>query len=103
METDVPVRYALIYFPQNGNKNCNLLYFTSLVLIELKRRDGGTPIHLACRLGALEILKCLYEHEPAAFQRTLVDKEDMTPLHRYFTVKYLSRSLCIFHFCLSYP
>ncbi|XP_067037370.1 transient receptor potential cation channel subfamily A member 1-like isoform X2 [Acropora muricata] len=48
----------------------------------VKRRDGGTSIHLACRLGALEILKCLYEHEPAAFQRTLVDKEDMTPLHR---------------------
>ena len=44
--------------------------------------DGGTPIHLACRLGASEILQCLYEHEPAAFQYALVDKEAMTPLHR---------------------
>jgi len=48
----------------------------------VKRLDGGTPIHLACRLGALEILQCLYEHEPGAFQYPLVDKEAMTPLHR---------------------
>ncbi|XP_078360427.1 transient receptor potential cation channel subfamily A member 1-like isoform X2 [Oculina patagonica] len=48
----------------------------------VKRLDGGTPIHLACRLGAPEILQCLYEHDPAAFQHALVDKEVMTPLHR---------------------
>lgn len=48
----------------------------------VKRRDGRTAIHLACRLGALEILQCLYEHDPAPFQYALLDKEDMTPLHR---------------------
>ncbi|CAH3142085.1 unnamed protein product [Porites lobata] len=48
----------------------------------VKRINGGTPIHLACRLGALEILQCLYEHDPAAFRFPLVDKEAMTPLHR---------------------
>lgn len=51
-----------------------------------KRLDGGTPIHLACRLGAPEILQCLYEHDPAAFQHSLVDKEVMTPLHRSVTI-----------------
>ena len=53
-----------------------------VVLVASQRLDGGTPIHLACRLGALEILQSLYEHDPAAFQYALVDKEAMTPLHR---------------------
>lgn len=52
-----------------------------------KRLDGGTPIHLACRLGAPEILQCLYEHDPTAFQHSLVDKEVMTPLHRSVTIR----------------
>ncbi|KAK3728572.1 hypothetical protein QZH41_011655 [Actinostola sp. cb2023] len=48
----------------------------------LKRVDGGTSIHLACRLGALEIMKCLYEHDKTMFTDKLVDREGMTPLHR---------------------
>ena len=61
-----------------------VFYFIALMISYsvLQRTNGGTPIHLVCRLGALEILQCLYEHDPAAFSFPLVDKEAMTPLHR---------------------
>ncbi|XP_031550786.1 transient receptor potential cation channel subfamily A member 1-like, partial [Actinia tenebrosa] len=51
-------------------------------LTAIRRVDGGTPIHLACRLGALDIIKCLYEHDMTVFTHTLLDKEGMTALHR---------------------
>lgn len=56
----------------------------------VKRLNGGTPIHFACRLGAPVILQCLYEHEPAAFQHALLDKEFMTPLHRCAMYNHIS-------------
>ena len=63
------------------------LIFFSTLYFSNQRLDGGTPIHLACRLGTPEILQCLYEHDPAAFQHALVDKEVMTPLHRFVTIR----------------
>jgi len=68
-----------------SNRYHNLLiYQMNRVSIDVFQRvDGGTPIHLACRLGALEILTCLYEHDKDVFTDKLVDREGMTPLHRY--------------------
>ena len=70
----------------------NVSLFNRFIFFYLKRLDGGTPVHLACRLGAPEILQCLYEHDPAAFQHALVDKEFMTPLHRLGLVTLAIRS-----------
>lgn len=77
--------------------------FFSTLYFSNQRLDGGTPIHLACRLGAPEILQCLYEHDPAAFQHALVDKEVMTPLHRSVKIVYSRRKSACFLICFSLP
>ncbi|XP_032228539.1 transient receptor potential cation channel subfamily A member 1 isoform X2 [Nematostella vectensis] len=51
-------------------------------LTAIRRVDGGSPIHLACRLGALDIVQCLHQHDPSTFISILLDREGMTPLHR---------------------
>ena len=73
------------------------LIFFSTLYFSNQRLDGGTPIHLACRLGTPEILQCLYEHDPVAFQHALVDKEVMTPLHRFVTIRKAACFLICLH------
>ncbi len=67
---NTPLHHAI----KNGNINIVRFLLTPVRLVELSicNRDGLSPLHLACKLGFTEIVRCLVEEAKADIKQKAV-------------------------------
>lgn len=70
--------------------------------VDAKQEDQSTPLHFACAIGSVDMVKLMHDKQPDRFE-TAMQTEDilqMTPLHRAAlfdhatVVEYLIQLVC---------
>ncbi|XP_033126136.1 transient receptor potential cation channel subfamily A member 1-like [Anneissia japonica] len=65
-----------------GDINAVKLCLDFGVSLDVKQDDGSTPIHLACSLGCLNIMKLMLERQPGKHLLEMKDSQHQTPIHK---------------------